>query len=89
MNNQSIRNHNKNADAAALKLAYKQIKTLEANHFTLFTRNRLSDRWAVSTETLKRMEKDGRLPCLKIGRGVRYRLADIERIEAEAELVAR
>jgi DNA-binding transcriptional regulator PaaX len=35
-------------------------------------------------ETLKRMERAGRLPALKIGRSVRYRLADIERIEAES-----
>jgi DNA-binding transcriptional regulator PaaX len=34
--------------------------------------------------TLKRMERAGRLPALKIGRSVRYRLADIERIEAES-----
>lgn len=55
----------------------------------LFTRNELARRWAVSIETLKRREKAGQLPCLKLGRGVRYRSADIERIEAEAEVVAR
>jgi hypothetical protein len=37
-----------------------------------------------SKMTLKRMERAGRLPALKIGRSVRYRLADIERIEAES-----
>jgi hypothetical protein len=71
MKTQSIRNHN---------------KAPEEDPFALLTRNRLSGRWAVSTETLKRMESAGLLPCLKIGRGVRYRLADIERIEAEAEV---
>ena len=54
--------------------------------FTLFTRNELARRWAVSIETLKRREKAGQLPCLKIGRGVRYRSTDIERIETEAEV---
>ena len=56
---------------------------------TLFTRNELARRWAVSMETLKRREKAGQLPCLKLGRGVRYRSTDIERIEAETEVVAR
>ena len=54
--------------------------------FTLFTRNALARRWDVSIETLKRREKAGLLPALKLGRGVRYRLVDIERIEADAEV---
>lgn len=37
-------------------------------------------------ETLKRREKSGLLPFLKIGRGVRYRIEDIERIEKEREV---
>ena len=48
------------------------------------TRGNVSERWQVSKMTLKRMERAGRLPALKIGRSVRYRLADIERIEAES-----
>lgn len=51
----------------------------------MLTRQTLSDRWLLSIETLKRREKAGLLPALKLGRGIRYRLADIERIEAEAE----
>ena len=47
-------------------------------------RGNVSERWQVSKMTLKRMERAGRLPALKIGRTVRYRLADIERIEAES-----
>jgi hypothetical protein len=39
-----------------------------------------------SVETLKRRERCGLLPFLKLGRGVRYRLAEIERLEAEAEV---
>jgi hypothetical protein len=50
------------------------------------TRKGLADRWQLSTETLKRRERCGVLPFLKLGRGVRYRLADIEHLEAEAEV---
>ena len=39
--------------------------------------------------TLKRHERAGLLPALKIGRSVRYRLEDIERIEAEADIGGR
>jgi hypothetical protein len=52
----------------------------------LLTRKGLADRWQLSTETLKRRERCGLLPFLKIGRGVRYRLSDIERLEADAEV---
>ena len=47
---------------------------------TMLSRRCLSGRWNLSVETLKRREKAGILPFLKLGRGVRYRLADIERI---------
>jgi hypothetical protein len=50
------------------------------------TRKGLADRWQLSTETLKRRERAALLPFLKLGRGVRYRLADIEYIEAEASV---
>ena len=53
---------------------------------TLITRRELAAHWCVSTETLKRRERAGILPCLKLGRGVRYRRADIEKIEAQAEV---
>jgi hypothetical protein len=52
----------------------------------LLTRKGLSDRWQLSVESLKRRERAGLLPFLKLGRGVRYRLADIERLEADAEV---
>lgn len=42
-------------------------------------------RWGVCTETLKRREKAGRLPFVVLGsRLKRYRLRDIEALEAEA-----
>jgi hypothetical protein len=52
----------------------------------LLTRRELADRWSLSTETLKRRERCGLLPFLKLGRGVRYRLADVEHLEADAEV---
>jgi hypothetical protein len=56
------------------------------NSVRLVTRKGLASRWQVSVETLKRRERCGILPVLKLGRGVRYRLDDIERIEADAEV---
>lgn len=54
----------------------------------LITRKQLAERWSLSTETLKRRERAGILLALKIGRGVRYRITEIERIEKEAEVRA-
>jgi hypothetical protein len=61
-------------------------KTQAFHAFQRLTRNNVSERWQVSIMTLKRMERAGLLPALKLGRSVRYRLEDIERIEAEAEV---
>jgi hypothetical protein len=52
----------------------------------LLTRKELCARWKLSTETLKRRERCGLLPFLKLGRGVRYRVADIEALEHAAEV---
>jgi hypothetical protein len=56
------------------------------NAVRLVTRRELSDLWKLSVETLKRRERSGLLPCLKLGRGVRYRLSDVEHLEADAEV---
>jgi hypothetical protein len=56
------------------------------NSVRLVTRKGLASRWQVSVETLKRRERCELLPVLKLGRGVRYRLSDVERLEAEAEV---
>lgn len=58
----------------------------QANSVQLVTRKGLASRWQVSVETLKRRERCLILPVLKLGRGVRYRLDDIESIEADAEV---
>lgn len=55
------------------------------NQFML-SRRHLAERWELSKETLKRREKAGVLPFLKLGRDVRYKIKDIERIEAEARV---
>ena len=52
----------------------------------MLSRRALADRWQFSVETLKRRERAGLLPFLTLGRSVRYRLSDIERLEAEAEV---
>jgi hypothetical protein len=56
------------------------------NSVQLVTRKGLAGRWQVSVETLKRRERAGVLPFLKLGRGVRYRLSDVERLEADANV---
>jgi len=66
-------------------VAFQTMKTT-INQTQLLSRRLLAARWAVSKETLKRREKAGILPFLKLGRDVRYRLADIELIEAQAEV---
>lgn len=43
-------------------------------------------RWVCSVETLKRRERAGVLLALKLGRGIRYRMSDIESVEAQAEV---
>jgi hypothetical protein len=53
----------------------------------LLTRLDLCERWRTSRETLKRRERLGTLPFLKLGRQVRYKLSDIEQIENEALIV--
>ena len=60
--------------------------THDVSQSRLFTRKELADRWRVSIETLKRRERAGLLRALKLGKGVRYRLGDIQRLEAEAEV---
>ena len=52
----------------------------------LLTRKELSGRWQLSTETLKRRERCGLLPFMKLGKGVRYRFSDIEHLEGDAEV---
>ena len=50
----------------------------------LISRREVAARWSYSTETIKRQEKAGKLPVLRLGGQARYRLADIEFIEKQA-----
>jgi hypothetical protein len=59
---------------------------MENNNQFMLSRRHLAERWGLSKETLKRREKAGFLPFLKLGRDVRYRFADIEKIERQAEV---
>jgi len=68
-----------------MEIAHMQ---LQDRSVQLVTRRELSNRWQLSVETLKRRERSGILPALKLGRGVRYRLKDIERLETDAEVQA-
>ena len=53
--------------------------------FSLSRRHRSA--WGcISIEPLKRRERAGILIPLKLGRGVRYRITDIERLEQQAEV---
>jgi hypothetical protein len=54
-------------------------------HF--LTRRELAERWRVSIETLKRRERTGKLPSLRLGREARYRMADVLRLEMEGEVL--
>lgn len=52
----------------------------------LLSRAELAQRWSVCRETVKRMEKQGRLPALCLGpRLKRYKLEDVLRVEAEMQ----
>jgi len=49
----------------------------------LITPRALCQRWAVSNMFLWRARRDGRLPAVKLGKHVRFVLADVEKFEAE------
>jgi hypothetical protein len=65
---------------------HERLMELKSSHRFTMSRRHLAERWCISIETLKRREKAGILIPLKLGRGVRYRLTDIERIEQQAEV---
>jgi hypothetical protein len=50
----------------------------------LLTRRELAERWSMSTQTIRARERCGFLPFLRLCRDIRYRLADVERLESEA-----
>jgi len=52
----------------------------------MISRREVAARWSYSTETVKRLEKSGKLPVFRIRGQARYRLADIEFIEKQAKV---
>ena len=75
--------HAKQYEPASTKGRLKtQVKTDDP----LLTRDQLSTRWSYCIETLKRWEKAGNLPFMKLGKEVRYRLSAIEEIENRSEV---
>jgi hypothetical protein len=61
-------------------------QTTENPTVQLLTRGELSRRWNLSIETLKRWEKSGKLPFIKLGKEVRYRITVVEQIENISEV---
>lgn len=56
------------------------------SHSPFLTPSDLRQRWKVSAMFLWRLRRDGRIKVIKIGsRGIRYSLAEVERIEREAQ----
>lgn len=53
---------------------------------TFLTPKKLSARWEVTTMTLRRWRRQGKLVAHHIGRGVRFALADVVRLEAEGRV---
>jgi predicted DNA-binding transcriptional regulator AlpA len=61
--------------------ATPEVTPLQNRHLT---EDDLAFRWVMSTRSLKRLLASGRGPkVLRIGRAVRFRLAEVERWEAE------
>jgi len=52
----------------------------------LISRSALAERWGLSKMSIRRREQSGALAFLKLGKCVRFRLTEIERIEKEAEV---
>lgn len=48
----------------------------------VLTQRQLEIRWACSRMTLRRMMRRGELPCLRLGRGLRFPLAQVQAIES-------
>ena len=60
-------------------------KILPAEKVTTLTREDLALRWKCSKETLKRRQRSGILPALKLGRLIRYKMEDVQAVERSEE----
>lgn len=59
-------------------------KSHTPNSSLFLTPAELSARWKVTTMTLRRWRHAGKLKTHHLGRGIRFALAEVERIEREA-----
>lgn len=63
------------------------MKTQSDTQAQLFcTTAQLAERWHITPVTLRRWRKAGKLRAHHLGRGIRFSLADIEKIEAESKV---
>jgi excisionase family DNA binding protein len=49
------------------------------------TPTELAARWQVSTMTLRRWRKEGKLKTIHLGRAVRFEISEVQRVEREAQ----
>jgi excisionase family DNA binding protein len=56
----------------------------DTNNTSLMTPAELASRWKVTTMTLRRYRKAGKLKALFIGRGVRFSSEEVARFELDA-----
>jgi excisionase family DNA binding protein len=61
------------------------MKTPTTPQTSFLTPAELAARWKVTPITLRRWRKDGKLKASFLGRGVRFAMSEIERIEHEAQ----
>lgn len=60
----------------------KQDDTPKTQYFNV---QELAARWKISTMTLRRWRRAGKLKASFMGRGVRFAITEVERFEREAE----
>lgn len=61
------------------------MKTPTTPQPSFLTPAELAARWKITPITLRRWRKDGKLKASFLGRGVRFAMSEVERIEREAQ----
>jgi excisionase family DNA binding protein len=59
--------------------------TIDTQATSFLTPAELAARWKVTPITLRRWRKDGKIKATFLGRGVRFAMSEVERIEREAQ----
>jgi predicted site-specific integrase-resolvase len=52
---------------------------------SFFTPAELAAKWKITTVTLRRWRKAGKIKVCFLGRGVRFAISEVERVEREAQ----